>query len=159
MANGLTRRGLIGAFLAAAAELIRPESAAAQRGPARQAIEDANRRFVEALRAGDASGCAAVYSPTARLMPPNSPMQTGKSAIEAFWDGVVKSGVKGGTRTTLDLDELRGTAVEIGTYALETEPPGKPARKDQGKYVAVWKRHQGSWRITVDIFNSDVPAV
>jgi hypothetical protein len=29
---------------------------------------------------------------------------------------------------------------------------------DQGKYIVIWKREKGQWKLHRDIFNSSVPA-
>jgi len=91
-------------------------------------------------------------------MPPHSPMRTGRKAIQEFWDGAIKSGIKAATLTILEFEDLRKSAIEIGTYTLDVQPVGKPPQKDEGKYVVVWKRHAGAWMIAVDIFNSNLPA-
>jgi len=46
-----------------------------------------------------------------------------------------------------------------GTYELTlNDASGKPV-KDRGKYVEVWKKQaDGTWKATVDIWNSDLPA-
>ncbi len=44
-------------------------------------------------------------------------------------------------------------AVEIGTYA-NTGPGGEHV--DHGKYLAVWMKIDGSWKLVRDIFNSSM---
>jgi ketosteroid isomerase-like protein len=47
------------------------------------------------------------------------------------------------------------TALEVETYALIGEG-GKTL--DTGKYVVVWKRQGGQWKIHRDIWNTNAPA-
>jgi uncharacterized protein (TIGR02246 family) len=126
---------------------------------AQEAIEKGNKQFLDALARGDAAGCAAIYAEKGKVLPPGSPMQTGRKAIQEFWQGAIKGGVKAASLRILELEELGATAIEIGAYTLDIRPEGKPPQKDEGKYVTVWKRHKdGAWRLTVDIFNSNLPA-
>jgi len=124
----------------------------------RQAIEKANQQFLDALRRGDGAGCAAVYAENGKVLPPNSPMLTGRKAIQEFWQGAIGMGVKGATLMTLDLEVHGDTAIEVGAYTLDLRPAGGQPAKDEGKYVVVWKRQgNGSWRLAVDIFNTNLP--
>ena len=146
------------AGLSAGALFLRPGAAAAQAGMARQAIEKANKEFLDALARGDGAGCAAVYAENARVLPPNSPMRIGRKSIQEFWQSAIDSGVKGASLTILDVEEHGNTAIEIGAYTLDIRPQGGPAAKDQGKYVVIWKRQRdGSWKLAVDIYNTDLP--
>ena len=47
---------------------------------------------------------------------------------------------------------------EAGTYAFTMQSAGGQAVKDEGKYlVGGRKGKDGKWKITYDIFNSDLP--
>ncbi len=124
-----------------------------------QGIQDTNNQFLEALAKGDAAGCADVYPEDGKLLPTNSPILTGRQAIQEFWQGAINMGVKGATLQTVELDEQGDTAIEIGAYTLDIQPEGADAMKDVGSYVVVWKsQSDGSWKWAVDIFNTDLPA-
>ncbi len=47
------------------------------------------------------------------------------------------------------------------TTSASTRSPYKPeegeAISDSGKFVTIWKRENGSWKVDVDIFNSSLP--
>lgn len=124
-----------------------------------QVIESTNAQLIEALRRGDAAGCAAAYPEDGKILPTNSPMLSGRQAIQEFWQGAINMGVKGATLRTVELEEIGTTAIEIGAYTMDIQPAGGQAMKDTGKYVVIWKRQSdGSWKIAVDIFNTDLPA-
>jgi ketosteroid isomerase-like protein len=46
------------------------------------------------------------------------------------------------------------TATEVGTFSIR-DAGGKEV--DRGKYVAVWKRVQGQWKMHREIWNSSLP--
>ena len=61
------------------------------------------------------------------------------------------------TANTKIVSEAGDMVVELGTYVFKgADPKGKPM-SDIGKYVTVYKRVNGEWKIIVDTYNSDVP--
>ena len=120
----------------------------------RAAIEAANAQLVSALSRGDAAGIAAMYSANAQLFPANSDIVSGQ-AIQQFWQGAVDAGIKNLTLTTLEAEAQGNIAYEVGTYTL----PGEEGKMiDVGKYVVVWKRVGGQWKLHRDIWTTSVPA-
>jgi len=60
-----------------------------------------------------------------------------------------------GTLETLELEGHGETVYEVGKYTLR----GTAGELlDQGKYLVVWKREKGRWRLHRDIWNSSRPA-
>lgn len=119
----------------------------------RSAIEAANTRFVEAFSKGEAARVADMYAEGARVMPPNSPMVQGKQKIQELWQGLYNTGAKL-TLHTSDVEAQGNVVIEVGTYEL-TFPDNK---RDSGKYVVVWRRQKGVWKLAVDTWNSNMPA-
>jgi uncharacterized protein (TIGR02246 family) len=130
-------------------------SATAQPSDIRGVIEEGNQQWSAAFSTGDSAALAAMYTPNAQLFPMHREIVSGIEAIQQFWQGVMASGVKGATLTTLEVDEQGDTAYEVGKYELRGE--GHKVL-DHGKYVVVWKREQGQWRLHRDIWNSTLPA-
>ncbi len=121
----------------------------------RKVIQDVNDSFVAAFSRGDAAGMADVYTEDAKLLPPNGPVVSGRSAIQNFWQGVLRLGLEAAELQTLELEIGGELAYEVGTYKLMAHG-NKVA--DHGKYVVVWKRKGGEWKWHRDIYNSSVPA-
>ncbi len=118
-----------------------------------------NGQFIEALRRGDAAGCAAVYTADGRVFPTHSPMLCGRPAIQAFWQSAIDMGIRDATLETLDLEEQGDVVIETGAYTLEIMPPGGTVTKDEGNYVVIWKQlPEGTWKWHVDVFNTNLPA-
>jgi len=119
----------------------------------RQAIESLNKQWKDAFNMGDAAAIAALYTEEARLLPPNSPILVGKEAIQNFYQSSINDCDCDLQLTTLEVVVARDLAYEIGEYA-SIQPEEGEAIRDQGKYVYIWKRENGRWKIDVDIFNS-----
>ena len=69
----------------------------------RAEVDEANRRFMEAMERGDAASVAALYAEDAVVLPPDAPMVSGRSAIEEFWRGLMGAGARGVNLETLRL--------------------------------------------------------
>ena len=124
----------------------------------RKAIEQANKKFGEAVRKGDATALADLYTEDACLLPPNSEMIRGKQATQDFWGTVMKQmGLKDVILTTVELSGSEDMANEIGNYTLKIQPEGQEPVEDKGKYVVVWKRTPEGWKLQWDIWNSSLP--
>ena len=60
-------------------------------------IDAANAKWVAAFNKGDAAAVAQLYTERATALPPGAPMAKGRAAIQAFWDGAIKGGVRNAT--------------------------------------------------------------
>jgi ketosteroid isomerase-like protein len=50
-------------------------------------------------------------------------------------------------------------AYSTGAYQMSFKDAAGKLVPDRGKYVTVWKKQTGgSWKVALDIFNSDLPA-
>jgi ketosteroid isomerase-like protein len=128
---------------------------AAQAPGPKAAIEAANAKFSADFAKGDAAAVAAHYSGAAQAFPPNGDIAKGREAIQKVWKGAMDAGVKAVKLVTLEAEAHGDTAYEVGTYVLTGEG-GK--QLDNGKYVVVWKREGGQWKIHRDIWNTSMPA-
>jgi uncharacterized protein (TIGR02246 family) len=124
-------------------------------GDVREAIAAANQHFMTTFARGDAAGMAACYTPDGQVLPPNTDLMTGAQAIQAFWQAVMDMGIKEATLETVELESHGDTAHEVGRFTLRGDA-GQVL--DQGKYVVIWKRQGGQWKLHRDIWNSSRPA-
>ena len=120
----------------------------------RQAIAAANQNFMDAFKRGDAAAIAALYTVNATLLPPNSQMMKGTDAIQSFWQGAIRMGITEAKLETVEVEARDDMACEIGRYTL-TIQKGSESMTDVGKYVVVWKNNGGSWKLHIDIWNSN----
>ena len=117
---------------------------------AREAIDAANAAFVKAFLAGDAKAVSELYTEDAQVIAPGAALVRGRAAIAAFWAGSMK--------TTRDV-RLETTAVESagGDLAIEdgvAHLVAKDGKESSARYVVVWKRVAGVWRLHRDIWNA-----
>jgi uncharacterized protein (TIGR02246 family) len=138
--------GVIGLTLPAAAEDVR------------QAIEQANARFVEAYKAGDAAALASLYGETAKMLPPDATEVAGREAIQKLWQSWIDGGFKDLTLDTTEVEASGDLAYEIGNFSLQAPAENNTMTTAVGNYLVVWKRAAaGDWQLQVDTWN-DAPA-
>ena len=130
-------------------------TASAQTPGPRAAIEAANAKFSADFAKGDAAAVAMQYTATAWAFPPNGEIARGREAIAKLWKGAMEAGIKQVKLTTLEVEAHGDVAHEAGTYVLTGEG-GKTL--DTGKYVVVWRRAGGQWKLHRDIWNTSMPA-
>lgn len=138
------------------------DNATAQDGEAgrdAQAIRSANERWLALIRAKDAAAIAQMYAEDGALMAPNSPMANSSQAIRDAWQSMMQTPDFDLTfeAHSIIVSASGDMALDRGTYALAMNPPSGPVR-DKGKYVVVWRKVEGEWKVAADIFNSDQPA-
>ena len=124
-------------------------------GSTRVAIDAANANFMAVFRASDAAAVADCYTSDAQLLPANSEPISGREAIEGFWRSVMGMGIAGAKLETVELEAQGDLAVETGRYVLSGADGGA---LDNGKYVVVWHRDAGTWKLHRDIWTTSRPA-
>jgi ketosteroid isomerase-like protein len=121
---------------------------------AKKEIEAANKEISDLLSKGDSVGAANMYSKEGKLMINNMPSITGKENIASFWSGFTKMGADL-SLTTIEIWGDENYITEEGLLEIKLKD-GKIA--DKGKYVVVWKKEDGKWKLHRDLSNSDLPA-
>ncbi|MEK7793203.1 MAG: DUF4440 domain-containing protein [Candidatus Hydrogenedentota bacterium] len=116
-------------------------------------IEAANRAFKEAFEKGDAAAVASCYTKDAQVMAAGMESVTGTASIEKYWKAAMQPGVTF-TLTTLEVEQHGDTAIEGGRVDIFAS--GNSV--DQLKYIVIWKRIDGQWKLHRDIFTTNLPA-
>jgi uncharacterized protein (TIGR02246 family) len=115
-------------------------------------IQKANAQWIELFNKGDFAGVGALYTADAVALPPDAGIVKGRDAISAMWKDIATK-VAEPRLTTLEVKRLSPRAArEIGTFTLKTK--GTNPQELSGKYVAIWEKVRGGWKLSTDIWNS-----
>ncbi len=117
-------------------------------------IQALNNEFRAAFKSGDAAAVAARYTEDGKLYPPNSDMMSGQAAIEAYWQGAMDAGLTDAELTTLNASAYGDIAIESGKADIIA---GNGQLVDKAKFMVVWKKVDGQWKMHEDIWNSSMP--
>ena len=120
---------------------------------ARKEIESDNAKFMEDVKKGDTNALAGHYHSEGRLMLSNGPSLANKD-ISSGWGSFARAGGRDLKLTTDDVDGDENFLIETGSYEMVGE---NNQTLDKGKYVVVWKKENGKWKIYRDIANSNNP--
>lgn len=121
----------------------------------RDAILDANKKFVSAFGKGNAAEVAALYTENGQILPANIGVITGQEGIQGFWQAVMNMGIKSAQLETVEVEDFGEKAWEIGRYTL---CGAKDQVLDSGKYLVIWKKVTDHWRLHRDIWTTSMPA-
>ena len=119
------------------------------------AIVAADETFVTIFNRGDAAGIASLYTENGQFLPPNGDFVTGRQAIQATFQALMDTGIKAVKLETVEVEGYGDTASEVGRYTLEGED-GQVL--DKGKFIVIWKKEAGQWKLHRDIINTSMPA-
>ena len=124
-----------------------------------EVIRAADQQWMKVFAAKDMEKSVAFCADDGSIMAPNSPIATGREAIKNMFSGFFSlPGLK------ISWQPLRTEVAKSGELGFTsgayqmtvTDAAGKPI-EDKGKYVTVWKKQRdGSWKVLLDIFNSDL---
>ena len=121
---------------------------------AKAEIEAANKEFMVFFAAADSIGIAKLYTPDAKFMNNGAPAVTGRKNIQSALSGLMKSGISSVNLKTIDVWGLEDLITEEGEISLFVDE----AVVYQGKYIVLWKKVDGKWKLFRDILNSNLPA-
>src|SRR5438270_6170573 len=134
-----------------------PLSLALAAGADEKAVRDADAEWSKVAGAKDLDKTVSFYADDAMVLPPNQSMVASKAGIRNLWKGFLDSLTEISWKTTrVEMAKSGEMGYLIGTYAMTM----KDGTKDTGKYCEVWKKQaDGKWKVTADMFSSDLPAV
>jgi uncharacterized protein (TIGR02246 family) len=113
--------------------------------------------FGAAVTAGNAAKTAMFYTPDATFMPPNEPAIKGRANIQAWFQKQIDAGAGNLKLQPIESRISGDLAFEAGSYTFSVKPKTGAGLTDTGKYIVVLKKDGADWKISHDIFNSDLP--
>ncbi len=118
-------------------------------------IEEKNDRFTQAHITGDTTFLNNIFAKDAKALPPNSAAVVGRAAISAENAKWVGFSIKEFREQTSSFYGNEEYLIDEGTYFLRY---GEENAIDSGKYLNVWKKEDGDWKMFTNMWNTSVPA-
>ncbi|HET6348378.1 MAG TPA: nuclear transport factor 2 family protein [Candidatus Krumholzibacteria bacterium] len=117
-------------------------------------------RWATAMEARDVDSICPLFARNAIEMQANTPPIKGSEAICTWYRGWLLDPNVTGTFAAegFDIATSGDFAVEHGNYTFTTKK-GDTTLKDQGKYLTVWTRVDGQWKVLYDTANTNLPLV
>jgi ketosteroid isomerase-like protein len=118
-----------------------------------QAIREQENNYMTAYRQRDPRSLVeTVYAPHAHMLAPDQGTIVGTDDITQFFQSIIDGGVSDIQLTSMELDVLHGTAIEVGRATLVGE---ETEIVDIATFLNVWKFDaEFGWQIHRDIYNS-----
>ncbi len=108
-----------------------------------------------AIQRRDLESVAAAYAPNGALLWQNDPRISGPAIRQAWAQAFGLQGF--GLRLhsqMITVSRMGDIALDEGSLELELPGPGGVARTP-GKYLVVWQKTDGAWKILYDVYNTD----
>ncbi len=116
-------------------------------------IREASKKFSEAFIEQDFEAMANSYTMDAKLIPLGTPIVEGREAIKQRWILGKDTKVLSHSMDDTEITVLGDQAYDYGYYKGTSKKGDEPISEWKGKYVVVWKKEEGSWRMYIDIWN------
>ena len=124
----------------------------------KESLRKADSDWAATLAAKDLDGFLSYFAPDAVVLPPHLPVLNGAESIRQWattsfnFPGFAVTW----TTTAVEVADAGDMGYTLGDFTFHVEINGRPL-DDHGKYVTNWKKQaDGSWKVVVDAFNSDV---
>jgi ketosteroid isomerase-like protein len=126
-------------------------------GADEKAIVDLDKAWIKAAQDKNIDQAVSYYADDASVMPPGAPIATTAQQRRAVWQSLLSD-----PKSTLDFGRIKLEIAKSGELAYDlgwtelktTDAQGKTAT-GRGKYVVVWKKINGQWKVVADIVNQD----
>lgn len=118
-------------------------------------IQEKNIQFSEAHITGDTAILNNIFTKDAKVFPPNSDVVIGRSAISSLNSEWVNYGIKEFSEKTTSFYGCEDYLIDEGNYYLRY---GEKNTIDRGKYLNVWKKEDGEWKMFSNMWNTSMPA-
>jgi len=120
----------------------------------RKVIEENNARFTRAHVTGDQALIDAMFTEDAKSLPPESEPVIGRAAISKLTADYIAFGVAEFSEETTDFYGNEELLIDQGNYVMVY---GKDKTTEKGKYLNVWKKEGGTWKIYSNVWNTNAP--
>ncbi len=130
------------------------ESTAFDLETAKKEIDEANREFIDHFSRSDSAELANMFTIDGKSMEPNAPSYNGRDEIRKHYSIVMNDGAN---KLGLETTGLWGDEKMLAEEGLFTFSDKDGKQLDKGKYIVLWKKEEGKWKLFRDCYNSDLP--
>lgn len=116
--------------------------------------KDVSQELAQAFNKGDSAACTGFYTDDAAILPQAATTLIGKAAISKLFQSRVSANMQYTVSSTVSGSD-GDLAFDQGTYVLRNVEQGKDV--EFGKYVNIFKKIKGKWKIFRTIWNMDSP--
>lgn len=121
----------------------------------RKVIDEKNNRFTRSHITGDTAFLNNIFTQDANVFAPNADVVVGRAAIAALNLEYINFGIKEFREETTALYGNEECLVNEGSYFMAY---GKDSTTEKGKFINIWKKVDGDWKIHSNIWNTNAPA-
>ena len=113
-------------------------------------------QWVAAFKANDFAAIEALMAPDSLLLAPGAPPVQGAKAVADMWKtwGALPNVAIDFGGTYSEVAASGELAYDYGAYTFAFDSEEGPF-SENGKYIVVWKKIDGAWKIAADIFNNN----
>ncbi|MEQ5843777.1 nuclear transport factor 2 family protein [Paraburkholderia acidicola] len=121
-----------------------------------KAIRSINHAVIDYIKTRDYTAITEFYDVDAAFLLPGSPAFVGIEAIRAAWKTLSQTpGISlEAEPETIEFAESGDLAMDRGWYRLTTMSDGESVL-EQGKYLVVWRKKHGEWKMIADMINAN----
>jgi uncharacterized protein (TIGR02246 family) len=130
-------------------------SAACEQRTANVFPEMAANEWEAARNAGDADAMAAVHTEDAQILPPNAPVVEGRAAIRTYFRNLFEQRNAPAVFDVREIIVFGNFAYRQGIYSVNLAD----GHTEYGKFIQLWKRHDGVWKIHRQMWSRNGPAL
>ena len=111
-------------------------------------------QFSQDVMNGDTEKLVAAYTDDAKLFPTNREILTGTDSIRVYWTFSENSKITYHKLTPLEIKVVGDEAYDYGYNEGTSSFVDGSESHWKGKYVVIWKKVDGEWKMYLDIWNS-----
>ncbi len=116
-------------------------------------IEEKNNQFTKAHITGDSVFLVNIYTQDAKVFAPNSDVVIGRPAIAVLTSQYLNMDIKEFREETTAFYGNEDYLIDEGNYYFHYDNT-----IEEGKYLNVWKKEDGDWKVYANIWNTNMPA-
>ena len=122
-----------------------------------QQIRDLEQQWLEAVEERNLDAIVDLFAEDGRIMPPNAEVAMGLDSVRKAWGGILELPELDFSfaPTSVKVAESGDIAYVIGTYQLMFGSEDERVQ-DTGKYVDVWEKVDGDWKVMVEMYSSNL---